>query len=274
MVVGPTTPGDRLDGLDGDTALGGDGEELLGVAAVPGFLHQHVAVGEQDRSEGEPFQRPQMHARDAQPVAGDADVPHEPFVLGSQQRFHCATRRVGDLPLILFDEIVELHEVDPVDTQPTERPFELGPRRIARAFAGLGGQEELTGVGRQPRRQTQLRIAVRRRGVDVVDAVAEQQRQHLVGLLLAHRAEGGGAEHDPTAEVTGGPESAAFDHGPTLLPVARTGTLPGARMPRHPSHTPTVSGWRRCASWWRPSRRSGSPTDRDGGRGSTPDRRR
>jgi hypothetical protein len=81
-----------------------------------------------------------------------------------------------DVPLVGFDEVVQLDEVDVVDAHPGQRALEAGPRTVAVARVRLGGQEELAGMLREPRREPQLRVAVHRCGVDVVDAVLEQQR--------------------------------------------------------------------------------------------------
>ena len=65
---------------------------------------------------------------------------------------------------------------------------------------------------RQPRREPQLRVAVRRSGVDVVDAVLEQQLERRVGLGLRERAERRGAEDRARALVAGAPEWRFRDH--------------------------------------------------------------
>ena len=57
-----------------------------------------------------------------------------------------------------------------------------------------------------PRRQVELRIAVARGGVDVVDAVLEQGREHALGALGGGAEEGGGAEDDPRALMAGAAE--------------------------------------------------------------------
>ena len=46
------------------------------------------------------------------------------------------------------------------------------------AIAGLRGQEEALAMLRHPRADAQLRVTVRCRGVDVIDAVLEQQLEY------------------------------------------------------------------------------------------------
>ena len=80
----------------------------------------------------------------------------------------------------------------------TPRPGSRSPVLVARknCVAVLG----------HPRPEPQLGVAVARRGVDVVDAVAGDQLERRVGILLADRAERGGAEDDPRALVPGAAE--------------------------------------------------------------------
>src|SRR5260370_7853568 len=54
------------------------------------------------------------------------------------------------------------------------------------ALAGLGGDEETSGLAREPRRDAQLRLAVARSRVDVIDAVAEKNFERPVGCGLRH----------------------------------------------------------------------------------------
>ena len=153
-----------------------------------------------------------MHASDAQAVPGDADEARQAFVARPRQRLDGAAGPEGHVPLVGLDQVVELDQVDVVDAQPLERPLELGPRRVAAALAGLGGEEELVGASRHPRRQSQLGVPVRRRHVEVVDARLQQDRQQLVGCLLAHRRERRATEDDPAALVARASESRAVDH--------------------------------------------------------------
>src|SRR5256885_13106613 len=83
-----------------------------------------------------------------------------------------------------------------------------GPR------SGLGGQEEVLPVVREPRSDAQLGVAVARRGVDVVDAESQQHVQRPVGVVLARASQGGAAEQRRAAEVTGPSERSPRDHLP------------------------------------------------------------
>ncbi len=67
-------------------------------------------------------------------------------------------------------------------------------------------------VLRQERTQQILRGAVRRRGVDVVDAGLVDESERGVGALLAHRAERGGAEDQSRRRVTGSSERCDGKH--------------------------------------------------------------
>ena len=67
-----------------------------------------------------------MHLRDAETVAGDADMTHESFVTGGEE---CGDRPVvaeRRLPLVLLDEAVELDQIDGVNPHAFERALEFG----------------------------------------------------------------------------------------------------------------------------------------------------
>jgi hypothetical protein len=69
-------------------------------------------------------------------------------------------------------ERVKLDQVDVVDTQPLERAMDVLARLRRASRSGFGRQEEVFAVACHPRPDAQLRVAVTRRGIDVVDAVA------------------------------------------------------------------------------------------------------
>ena len=81
--------------------------------------------------------------------------------------------------LVGLDEVVQLDEVDLVDAEPLERALQLAPGAVAVALAGLRRQEELVAVVGEERRQAQLRLAVRRGRVDVVDAGRRERRSRV-----------------------------------------------------------------------------------------------
>src|SRR5207249_11985327 len=121
---------------------------------------QDEVVRQQHRVVVETLETASVHARDAEAVAGDADEPRQPLVPRANERLQRAAGAVGDLPLVLLDEVVQLDEVDMVDAEPLERQLEAGARAGAGALAGLGGEEELVAARRQPWRQPQLGVAV------------------------------------------------------------------------------------------------------------------
>jgi hypothetical protein len=152
-----------------------------------------------------------VHARNAQAVAGDADVMGESLVAGRHERLDGAAGTVGGLPLVLLHEVVQLDEVDMVDAEPLERALEAGAGAVPGTLTGLCRQEELAPVLRQPRRQPELRVAVVGGRVEVIDAELEQRRQQLVRPFLAHVAERGRPEDHPAALVSGPAEGCGVD---------------------------------------------------------------
>ena len=153
-----------------------------------------------------------MHPADAQAVTRDAHEAGQAFVAGPRQRLDGASGAEGHFPLVGLDQVVQLDQVDVVDAQPLQRPLEARPGRVATPIAGLGGEEELAGVRRQPRRHPQLGIPVRCRYVQVVDACLEQDGQQRVGCLLAHRCQRRATEDYPAALVARASECGAVDH--------------------------------------------------------------
>ena len=101
-----------------------------------------------------------MHLGDARAVAGDADEPHESLVARLRQRFDRAARAVCSVELVGLDEVVQLDEVDAVDTETFERPLELASCRRAVAFARLGGEEVLGAMVGEVRAQSNLGLAI------------------------------------------------------------------------------------------------------------------
>ena len=132
-----------------------------------------------------------MHGGDRPAVAGDPDEPREPLRARLDERLQRAARPHRLVPVVRMPERVELDQVDVVDAQALERAVEVLARARGVAAARLRGEEEVVAVPRHPRRDAQLRVAVARGGVDVVDAVAEQHLQRAVGLVLARAGERG-----------------------------------------------------------------------------------
>ena len=220
--------------------------ERLDVGSIDGLGQQRVVVREQHAVEREALQRAQVHLGDAQTMAGDADVAHEPLVASAGERLDGAARAVGDVPLVGLDEVVQLDRVDVVNAHPLQRPLELGAGCVTTPFAGLGGEEHLVAVLAQPALQPILGCAVRRGRVDVVDAPAGDGVERGVGALLAHAAERGGAEDQASGGMSGPPEWCGRDHVPNVLPVVRPvqPRQPWVGCRRRPA-TPSPGGGRR-----------------------------
>lgn len=71
-------------------------------------------------------------------MTGDADVAGQAFVPGLRQRRNGAAGAVRDLPLVGLDQVVQLDQVDVVDAEPFEGPFELDPGAVSGALARNG----------------------------------------------------------------------------------------------------------------------------------------
>jgi hypothetical protein len=111
---------------------------------------------------------------------------------------------------------VDLDQVDVVGPQPLQAGVDLGPRLVAVAQAGLGGQEDPVADLRHPRPQAQLRVAVAGGDVEVVDAGVQSQADGGVGGVLVGLAQGGRPVDQDRALVAKSAQSALL-HG-TQLP--------------------------------------------------------
>ncbi len=216
----PRGAGEALDRLQRDALLGTQDGELVERLRVARVLHLHEVVRAQHRVEVEALQAALVHLRDAEAVAGDADVVDQALLPRLDARFECAARAQRRVPLDHVAQVVQLDRVHVVDPEPLERAPDLLPRRGVRALARLGRDEER--VLLEPRRDPQLRVAVARGDVDVVDAVLEEQLQRAVGVGLGDVAERRGTEDHAAGLVSGRAEGGAVDHAPELTRLRKT----------------------------------------------------
>src|SRR5207244_6494348 len=108
-----------------------------------------------------------------------------------------------------------------VHTQPVEREPDLVARLGVGALAGLGREEEAVApFPLQPRRDVELRIAVARRRIEVVQVVAEHELEGAVGFGLSDFTERGGTEDRPPALMSGASEWRARYHPATIVRCA------------------------------------------------------
>ena len=114
--------------------------------------------------------------------------------------------RVGDLPLVVLDQVVELDQIDMIDPHALQRPLELGSGCVTVALAGLGCQEDLAPVGGEPWLQPIFGLPIGGGGVDVVDSPAVDDVECCVRPLLTHCSEGSSAEEEAGRLVAGGAE--------------------------------------------------------------------
>ena len=200
-VASPRPAGDRLDGLQRDVPLRADPSERFEVGPVHRIAERDRVARREHGVEREDVERAAVLVGHRQAVAGDADEADEPLVAGLER---CLERPAGTerlLPLAGMDEVVQLDQVDRGDIHPVERAVDGVARRRSRPVAGLRREEERVAMLREPGSQLVLRVPVARGGVDVVDAVLEQQLEDGVRLGRCRSAERDGAEHDPRAHV-------------------------------------------------------------------------
>ena len=98
---------------------------------------------------------------------------------------------------------MQLPQVDLGDPQSVERALQFFARLRGAPLTGLGGQEELARVALQPRRHAELRVAVARGHVNVVDVVLQEHVEGAIGHVLRDAPQRGAAEEDARALVAG-----------------------------------------------------------------------
>ncbi len=186
-----------------------------------------------------------MHARDGSTVAGDADEPNETLVARLEHGLERAAFTKRLLPFDDVDEVVQLDQVDPIDTHALERASNLRPCALVIASPGLRREKEAVAMLGEPGLQAILRLAVRGGDVDVVDALLQQQLEDGLRLGLRHapadrgrpedrsralvacRAEGRGRYHDlRLPQLAGVPFNERYS--PPLSRAARSSGRPSA----------------------------------------------
>ena len=124
-----------------------------------------------------------MHRRHRQAVARDTDEPDEPLVSRLDSRLESPVFAQRELPLDHIDEVVEVDQVDVVNTQPVERAPYLLPRSLYFLSPVFVATKNCPGW-RSSQGATRSSEPVRRGGIDVVHAMLEQQRESGVRFLL------------------------------------------------------------------------------------------
>ena len=145
-------------------------------------------------------------------MTGHADEPRQSLRSRFDRRLQGPARSHGLIPVVRVAQGVQLDQVDMVDAEPLERPVDVLARLVRGALAGLGREEEVPPVASHPRPDAKLGVAVPRRGVDVVDAVAEQELQRAIRLRLAGAGQGGRPEQRHRALMARPSERSSLDH--------------------------------------------------------------
>src|SRR5271168_298506 len=145
-------------------------------------------------------------------MAGNADESHQSLSPRFDQCFERAARSQSGSPLILGCQVVHLDQIDLIDPQPLERAMETIARALVGAVAGFGGEKKPLAMLAHPWADAQFRLAVRRGGVEMIDAVFEEHLEHAVGFVLLHPAERCGSEKNPSTLMPRFPEWTCFDH--------------------------------------------------------------
>src|SRR5438128_1205863 len=105
-----------------------------------------------------------------------------------------------------------------VDAEAVKRAVQLLTGSFRRPRPGLGGEKVTTRLALEPGSDAQLRIAVARRGVDVIDTMLCEDLERSVGDRLCNSRQGCCPKDGATALMPGPPELGVGDHR-TASPV-------------------------------------------------------
>ena len=97
--------------------------------------------------------------------------------------FSLRTQR--DIPFDRVSEAVELDQIYALHSHALEGIVDVALGVVIAAAPGLGCEEEAPGVLSKPRSDPQFRVAVARRDIDMVDAVAQQDLERLISFVPA-----------------------------------------------------------------------------------------
>src|SRR5271154_1887801 len=145
-------------------------------------------------------------------MAGNADESHQSVSPRLDQCFERATRSQSGSPFILGCEVVHLDQIDLIDPQPLERAMETVARALIGAVAGFGGEKKPLAMLAHPRADAQFRLAIRRGGVEMIDAVFEEHLEHAVGFVLLHPTESSGSKKNPSTLMPRFPKWTCLNH--------------------------------------------------------------
>ena len=145
-------------------------------------------------------------------MPGDADEANESFFTRLDHCLQGATFAQRELPLDHVGQVVQLQEVDVVDTQPIEGTVEFFLRPLVVSRVRLRGDEERGRIPLEPRRDPQLRVTIGCRRVDVIHAVLQEKIQRSLGVCVGNTAERRRTEDRASALVAGPTERRLCDH--------------------------------------------------------------
>src|SRR6266567_3311719 len=87
---------------------------------------------------------------------------------------------------------------------------------LVESLACFGGEEEILAVARHPGSDTQFGVPVAGRGVDMIDAVCQEDVQHTIRLCLGRAAECRRTKERDRAQVSGASKRSFLNHGVLL----------------------------------------------------------
>jgi hypothetical protein len=148
-----------------------------------------------------------MHRGRLHPVPGDADRGDEPFLTSADRTLERSAGRRPPVEIVEGPDGVELDQVNSRYLQPFDRATDAVVRLGCRWVPSLGREEDPIADPRHPRSEPQLRVAVVRRRVEVIDARMQRELDRPIGDILRDLGEGCPAIDQHAAHVAEAPES-------------------------------------------------------------------
>lgn len=150
-------------------------------------------------------------------VPGDADEANQALGARLEQAFEGTAGGESGIPFRFVMKGVELDQVEMVHMEKFEGAADGVIGTLAGTLLGLGGEEEGGTVAADPVTEELLGAPVGGGGIDMVDAITQEQVQGGVDIGEGGIPEGGGAEDGAGAEVACAAEGEGGQHGGVII---------------------------------------------------------
>ena len=138
------------------------------------MLGGKIIPGHQNRVEVETLKTSLVHRRHVPAVSGNSDETDEVLFPGLDRSFQGTSRRKSLLPFVGMDQRMKLDQIQLIRTEPVEGPADLFSGFLVGTFSGFGGKKKILPVFFHPWTDSQFRISIVWRRINMINAKFEQ----------------------------------------------------------------------------------------------------